>query len=227
MKVSAILLSRVLAFIDTADLSPQSAVFAPDFVREIASEFQFQKVPETIEEFDLAKGMSFNGGKFGKRTISKFSIWPNLLSIETRSHTTEAKELLHEMLLWGKEKFNLAYSEDMIRHYGYVSDLSIDSKAPLTSISPLLERIASRTSKALSEIWQEPIKYEPADLKIIHDPLGRKWSLAPFQIARKAEHTFKENRYFSEAPLPTDLHIELLEEFEAGIFAIQGKPSAR
>ena len=124
MKVAAIVMSRVLAFVDTADLSPTAGVNAPDFVREITKQFYFQKYPQKLEEFDATKGIEFLTGRFGKRAIPKFALWPNLLTIETRSNTTEAQALLGEMLTWAKDKFGLTYSAEMITHYAYISDLS-------------------------------------------------------------------------------------------------------
>jgi hypothetical protein len=47
--------------------------------------------------------------------------------------------------------------------------------------------------------------------------MARKYGIAPFSITRRAESRFSENKYFSEAPLPTDIHISLLEEFEAEV----------
>jgi hypothetical protein len=38
-----------------------------------------------------------------------------------------------------------------------------------------------------------------------------------FQSSYLGESKFSENKYFSEAPLPTDRHMALLEEFEAGM----------
>ncbi len=219
MKISSIVLSRVLAFVDTIDLSPVGGVDARGFVRETAEQFHFQKYPQTLDEFDTQKGMEFVSGRLGKKTISKFVIWNNILVVESRFTTTETQEMLQEMLLWGTEKFKLTYSPEMIQHYAYVSDLSFYSDAPLLSLDPLLRRIAERIGSSLTKIWQEPILYEPFDLKIGHDPLARKWGIAPFQITRRAEHRFSENKYFSEAPLPTDEHIALLEEYEKEIVA--------
>ncbi len=216
-------MSRVLAFVDTADLSPTAGINAPEFVREIAKQFQFQKYPQTLEELDPLKGMTFLTGRIGKRTISKFVIWSNVLVIETRSNTTEAKALLEEIILWSAAKFNLTYAPEMITRYAYISDLSFYSEAPILSVSPLWENIARKTSAALTEIWKEPIHYEPFEFKIGHDPLVRKWEIAPFQITRRVEHKFTENKYFSEAPLTTDMHVALLEEYEAGILALHGK----
>ncbi len=192
---------------------------ARGFVRETAEQFHFQKYPQTLDEFDTQKGMEFVSGRLGKKTISKFVIWNNILVVESRFTTTETQEMLQEMLLWGTEKFKLTYSPEMIQHYAYVSDLSFYSDAPLLSLDPLLRRIAERIGSSLTKIWQEPILYEPFDLKIGHDPLARKWGIAPFQITRRAEHRFSENKYFSEAPLPTDEHIALLEEYEKEIVA--------
>jgi hypothetical protein len=108
----------------------------------------------------------------------------------------------------------------MIKKYGYVSDLTFHSEAPILSVSPLMDLIAQRMSASLTEIWQEPVHYEPLDLKVGHDPLTRKWGIAPFQITRRAESPFSANKYFSEAPLPTEQHISLLEEYEAALIEL-------
>lgn len=220
MKLSAIVLSRVLAFIDTADLSPTSGIVAPEFAREVAKQFHFLKFPQVVEDFDAPKGIEFLTGRLGKRAITKLVIWPNAIVIETRSSTTETQQTLHSIMLWAKEKFNLTYEAEMITRYAYVSDLSFYSDAPLLSISPLWDHIAQKASAALTEMWKEEISYQPIEFKIGHDPLTRKWGIAPFQITRRAEHRFTENKYFSEAPLPTELHISLLEEYEAGIIRL-------
>jgi hypothetical protein len=47
--------------------------------------------------------------------------------------------------------------------------------------------------------------------------MARSHGIAPFVITHRAESRYSENKYFSEAPLPTDMHIEFLEEFEAGV----------
>lgn len=223
MRLSAVVLARVLAFIEPYDLAPKGGICFPDLVREVAKYYRFQKSPQTFEEHDLSKGVEFLEGRSGKRVISKFVIWQNILVLETTSSTNESKALLEEFLMWGKEKFNLAYEPGMIRRYGYVSDLTFYSEAPILNVSPLLDRIAQKTSDALTEIWNDTIRYEPLDWKVGHDPLSRKWGIAPFQITRRAETEFSANKYFSEAPLPTDLHIALLEEYEAGIIELHGK----
>ena len=92
------------------------------------------------------------------------------------------------------------------------------SEVPLLGVAcqPLIN-LAAKTSDALSEIWQEPVQYYPANLAVGHDPMARKNGIAPFSITHRAEARYSENKYFSEAPLPTDMHIAFLEEFEAGI----------
>jgi hypothetical protein len=38
-----------------------------------------------------------------------------------------------------------------------------------------------------------------------------------FTIERRADVPFVENKYFSTAPLPTDEHLKVLEDFEAAL----------
>jgi hypothetical protein len=206
-----------LGYIEIFDLAPRGEIFFPEVVPEIVKRYNFQKFPKLLEDFDESKGVEFLEGKSGNHTIQKFVIWNTLLVVETRSNTTDSKQILEEMLEWGAAKFGLTYRPGMIKRFAYVSDLSFYSEVQLLDVSPALRNLAAKTSQALSEIWQEPVEYTPINLAVGHDPMARKYAIAPFSIARRAEARFSENKYFSEAPLPTDMHISLLEKFEVDI----------
>lgn len=218
MQLASVILARVLGFIETADLDQRGKVFNPDFVEELVKRYKFQKFPKTMEEFDEQKGVVFEEGKIGNKVIQKFTIFNTVLVLETRSSTDEAKNILEEMLTWGAAKFGLNYNPGGIKRFAYVSTLTFYSDVPiLGAASQPLADLAAKTSAAVSEIWQDRVIYYPANLAVSHDPLSRKNAIAYFNITYRAEHRFSENKYFSEAPLPTDTHIKFLEEFESGI----------
>lgn len=218
MKLSAVILARVIAYIEAIDLNPRGTVFYPEFTQEFVKQYQFQKFPRTFEEFDESKGVEFHQGKCGNKIIQKFVIWNTILVVESRSSTAEAREILEEMLLWANGKFGFAFKPGMIRRFGYVSDVTFYSDVPILSAAcqPLAD-LATKTGAALADIHKEPFEYYPANLAVGHDPLTRKNGVAPFMITRRAESRYSDNKYFSEAPLPTDMHIKFLEEFEDGI----------
>lgn len=220
MDSCAILLARVLAFIETADLNPRGRVFYPELVRHVVERYNFQIFPKTPEQFDEQKGVEFHAGKIGDKVIEALKIFPTLLVLETRSNTNDSKAILEELLEWGRDTFGLTYRSEMVRHWGYVSTLTFHSDTPLiaASSSPLA-KLASKTSTAISEIWKEPITYEPVIVGAGHDPTTRKNAIALFYIRFRDEIPFSENKYQSEAPLPTDAHIKLLEEFEADVLS--------
>lgn len=216
MKLSAILLARTLAFVEIYDLDPRGKLFAPDFIRTVAERYKFQRLPKPEER--EKEGIIFEEGKFGGKVIVKLTIYDAMIKLETRSNTADSKQLIEEMLAWGAAKFDLHYSPGSIKRFAYISDLTFHSDVPLldAACQPLID-LAARTSAALSEMWQEPVQYYPSNLAVGHDPMARKNGIAPFSIAHRVEARYSENKYFSEAPLPTDTHIAFLEEFEAGI----------
>jgi hypothetical protein len=225
VQLSAVILARTLGYIETFDLNPRGKVFFPEVVPEIVRRYSFQKFPKTLEDFDESKGVEFLEGKSGDTVIAKAVIFSTLLVVDTRSSTDDSKNILEDILTWTAEKFGFNYRPGMIKRFAYVSDLSFYSDAPLLSVSPALTNLAEKTSKLLSGIWQEPVHYEPINLIVGHDPMSRKYGVAPFSIARRAEARFSENKYFSEAPLPTDMHLSMLEEFEAEVKRMQVLPS--
>ncbi len=218
MQLSAINLAKVLAFVETADLDARGKVFSADFVQELVKRYRFQKFPKSFEELDESKGIVFEDGKIGNKVIQKLTIFQTVLILETRSSTNDSKQLLEEMLLWGAAKFDLNYKPGAIKRFAYISSLTFYSDIPLldAACQPWIE-LAAKTSNAVSEIWNEPVVYHPANLALSHDPLSRKNGIAHFIITHRAEARYSENKYFSESPLPTETHISFLEEFEAGI----------
>jgi hypothetical protein len=77
--------------------------------------------------------------------------------------------------------------------------------------------LANKTGAVLSEIWKDSVVYMPVLMAVGHDPLKRHTNIAPFSISRREATPYSENKYFSEAPLPTDLHIKFREELEADV----------
>jgi hypothetical protein len=217
MKLASILLARTLAFVETFDLAPDGKVFYPDLVKAVVHRYKFQKFPQAIEDLDEKKGIVFEQGlAAGNVVIQKFTIFNTLLVLETRASTADSQRIILEMLEWGRDNLGLTFRSDMVKQWGYVSDVAFYSDAPLLATPALLE-LAHKTAGALSDIWKEKVSYEPIVLSVGHDPLARKNGIAPFTLQRRAETPFTENKYFSEAPLPTDMHLRFLEDYEKAV----------
>jgi hypothetical protein len=215
MKLSAVLLARALAFIETSDLNPRGRVYYPDVVRQLVERYSFQKFPQQLQDFDEQKGVEFLSGRSGSEVIDRMVIYGNGILVDTRSGTDTSRHLIEEALSWGKSELSLNYSPGMIRRFGYVSQLTFHSSVSLNVLNPALQRLSDRLTEIVSEIHGEKIRYQTASFQIQHDPLARKNSIAGFTIFPRVGTPFSENKYFSEAPLPTDKHIALLEDFEA------------
>jgi hypothetical protein len=203
-----------LAFIEYADLISGAKAPAAELVRKLVERYNFTKYPKTVEEFNLAKGVEFLEGSADGYAIQKLAIWDTLTVIETRVHTDVSKAILEEMLSWAAKEFGLNYPYAPIKQFGYISDVTFYSDVPILDVNPAVTELARKCSTALSAIWQQPLVYEPYTVRVGHDPTARKNPLAPFVIEHRQEARFSENKYFSEAPLPTDMHWSLLEQFE-------------
>ena len=220
MNLSSVILARTLAYIETFDLSPKGKIYYPDLARALVERYGFQKFPQSIEQFDEQNGVEFVEGKWKGTVIQKFTIFTNLLTLETRSSTDESRQILEDILEWGVRKFQLNYKPEMISHFAYVSALTFFSEVPLLNANQPILNLADRTSQLVSEIWKEPVQYHGLNVAIGHDPLSRKYGIAAFYITRRADTKFSDNKYFSEAPLPTNAHMELLEMYEREVAEI-------
>jgi hypothetical protein len=217
MELASVLLARAMAWVEPSELNPIGTVFPSDLIKAVVARYNFQKFPQTLEEFDESKGVTFAGGKFGNSVIEQLVIYTYGIVLDTRSSTQESKQILEEALQWGTKELGLVYKPSMIKRWQYASNVTFRSAAPLAGFHLAIQRLAESVTKAVAEVTKENLKYELVTFTLDYDQLTRKHPLGRFSIQRRDNTPFSENKYFSDAPLPTDVHIKLLEQFEADI----------
>ncbi|SRR5216683_4989245 len=222
MQVSAVVLARIVAFFDLVELDPRGHAHYPQVFAGIAQQFNFQKFPQKFEDFDTEKGIEFAQGKYDHVTIDKLMIFGGGLSVDTRSSTDDSEKALHEILSWAASKYQIKYRPQMITRKGYVNQVFFRTDIPILGLlcAPV-NKLSQRLSDAVGKVLGEKIHYEPTSLVINFDLTTRKLNPAAFTIQRRNDIPFSENKFFSEAPLPTELHLTLLQEFETDLLNSQ------
>ncbi len=214
MRLSSVILARVLAYVEIFDLNPRGQVYYSDIARALVERYCFQKYPQSFDRLHEQEGVEFCEGRWKGIVIQKFAIFSTLLTLETRSDTDDSKRILEDILAWCAEKFNLTYNPEMISGFAYVSSLTFYSDAPLLDGNAAMTNLALRTGQLVSDIWKEPVEYRGMSIAVGHEPSTRKYPIAMFTIQRRVDTKFAKNKYSSEAPLPTNAHLELLEMYE-------------
>jgi hypothetical protein len=218
MKLASIVTARAVALIDIDEFNLKGAIRLSDVVPILARQFDFLTFPSKVEDFNLEKGIAFGSGKVGDKVVDVLKIFPNSITIECLSSTDDAKAALEEILSWGREELGLTYRDGMISRWGYISQITFRSDFPLLNlISEPLLNLARKTGKAVDSFFGEGLEYEVARVNVGHDPLMRLNGIAGITIEHRANVKFADNKFFSEAPLPTNLHVKFLEEFEAEV----------
>lgn len=218
MRVTAILKARAVALIHVDELNLLGKVRFSDIVSPLVEKYGFLTYPTKPEDFDPEKGIKFHQGKSGDKVIALLDIYPGLITLETLSSTTDSRNVLEDILKWGSEKLGLTYKAGMIRHWGYISQISFSSDFPLlSSLNKPLQNLARKTGEAVSGFFGENLPYDVGKIIVGHDPMVRKSSIASITVEHRVDTPFGENRFYSESPLPTELHIKFLEELESEI----------
>lgn len=219
MEIAAIVLARTLYFVESVELNPKGRVFFPELVAALVERCGFQKFPQTIQEFDETKGVEFSDGRWGDTVVETMKLYNTGLQVDTRVSTAESERILTEALEWASDEFGVIYSPKMLSRKAYVSDLIFRTDVPILRGYSAVTNLCERSFAAFSEITHDKYPWQPTILTLQSETIPRKPLNAAFTIQRRVEAAFSENKYFSEAPLPTETHIRLLEQFEADVKA--------
>lgn len=176
---------------------------------------RFLKSPSTPQEFNLPDGITFESGVFDDVVIRKLTVFPLVMHLDAADSTDQAQHALLGLLQWAKDQFGLHYSASMIPRWAFVSDVVFQADFPLLErLNPTLKSISAKISDEIRENLKEVLEYRPAKFWLGHDPDKRSAKIAPFSIEHFAMSQDEENKFYSEAPVPTKVHLSLLAELE-------------
>jgi hypothetical protein len=218
VQITAILKARAIAFFDIDELNRTGKLRFADLVNPLVAEFGFLKFPQKVEDFDFEKGITFGSGRSGDIVIESMVVYQNAIYLQSLSSTEDSQKTLIELLEWGKTNLGLTFKPEIIRRWAYISALAFATDFPiLRDLSKPLDNMARKASKITQDIFG--VEYFPITVALGHDPMKRQHGVLNFTISHRVATNIEENRYFSEAPLPTTDHIRMLQELEGDILS--------
>lgn len=216
MRIAAVLNARSLWWVNLIDLNPFGRSLYPSVVVALRDTYRFQKYPKTPADLDDQAGIRFTDGEFtGKNGVPlwvNLTVYSNGLSVDTRANTRDSDEFIEHVLSSLSRDFGLVYRAEMIRKKAYLSELHVYSENPLSAMHPKLQPLSDRL-KMLMPTSPLTTNFQPIGVILGPDPDAPD-KPSVFRFERAAGFSWSENRYFSQAPLETDIHRAFLEEFE-------------
>ncbi len=216
MELISITQARVVALIEFQQWDPFGKALTLETIAKMGGRYSFTKIPQKLEEIDLQKGIQLDQGRLGEIQIDKITILMNGIIIDTRSSTVDSEKVLTDLIDLAHEAFG-AVIKPVRQHFG--SQILFRSRMRLAALNPILPKIADTLTERTSADLKHPFTFEPSAVLLSVDTSQAKVAPSMFSIERRVDIPFAENTYFSNAPLRTQEHIELVKAFEESLLA--------
>ena len=105
-----------------------------------------------------------------------------------------------DLLSWITTEFTTINYKELIRSKIYLSELWVKTDKSLNVLNPKLTEFANRLNSLVVGHEHQPIEFEVSGISFWTDPTIIN-PPSPFKLERAENTSFKENRYYSVAPL--------------------------
>jgi hypothetical protein len=230
MKLIHARLARSIWLFDMRDLNPKGKNILGDLVSWIKNTYSFAAGPDMANPVPNAAppattaspkaegipGLTFQGGSFQSEeeiyiAINSLTIYDDGIVIDSASSTEDSDKFAADLLDSATQEFALAYDADTVRKRLYLSELIVRSDINLESLNPILPAFAGQISRP--SLGPTGTLFTLGGLSFWSDTdSSGKQKVIRFE--RQVGRSLSENRYFSDAPMETTIHFEMLEEFE-------------
>ena len=200
------------------EVRPVGGYYVPEAIRLLSDRYGFSQSP-TLEEARTT-GAIFKDGRLiagvNKINLFEFGIHSDAI-FATAQDTSSADFVLDDALTWAEQAIGLRQpSTALPRLYdnAIVVEFDVDIEKRLSVFNDLKHSY----ERMIQELYGEKTLSALYHMAISSDPLTSSLRLATsFSIERRVGSPFSSNRFFSVAPLRTEMHVELLEFLEKAL----------
>lgn len=214
MELLSISIARSIWILSFTDLNPRGRHLS-SLYPALIERYKFGTYPKTLDEFDPQEGLKLQAGLFQTSLNEPIAVdlttYNDGFVADSRSSTSDSDLFLEDIFMWLHQEFNFSYYKEILRRKIYASELYVRMERNLKIANPELEKFAR--SLSLNTPGDESISFEIGGVSFWADP-AKAMGVSTFRLERAEGKPFKENRYYSSAPVQTENHLELLEELE-------------
>lgn len=194
---------------------PQSGVFIPDLVYGIKERYKFWEVPLNLAEWNQDTGARFAVGKFGEHNISTLEIFANGIVAQAETDTSVLDDMIGDAMLWAHDSFGIDYVISQPIEKNFNSTVEVRATTDFLNKFLALENTRNLLSAMVKGYGFPVADYALNGITLLSEanPLNP-IPTNKFVFERRIGSKYDENVFFSEAPVATKQHMELLQELE-------------
>ena len=194
--------------------------YLPDAVKAVVDRYKFVEFPTGPHQLfpaDPNGSIDFRHGKLevSDRVIvfSWLQVYQSGLSVSTDTDTRDSDFVLNDVLEWTAAHFNFEF--EIIRPIGHSSRLVVQFDRKLADFFPMLRPVIEPVQNRVDDFYLVKPPFELTSV-VFHFDQTVQPGFAPsaIKIEPRQATPFDKRLYYSEAPLSTLDHLELLGRFE-------------
>jgi hypothetical protein len=220
MRVVGYEMGRMIALFPSEEIRPWNGLYIPRAAKAVQQRYGFVSTPDFSKPLaDLDReGYKFAHGRFehggNEILIGEFGFYSDGISV-TCLDTAQSDLVWDDLLAWAQDTLGMRSFTREPRRY-YRSQIVVEFDRKPAGLVTQFSQIAAIVQNAMAETVPHR---EPIDLFTIAFGMDvtKIPGLAPvpFSLERKLGAPFEFERYFSQASLPTRIHLEALGAIEA------------
>jgi hypothetical protein len=215
MKILFVGLARSIWLFDTNLMNPKGLSLQPVF-EKISEKYKFAKAPKNALDFDEQKALSFKSGTFvnskGTSVLIGYTVYSDGLVVDTMSSTDDSTEFLVEVTNWMNQDYGLTLPSGIKKIW--LSQMDVECETPLVKLNLRLPKFLKFIESRVKPADGNPRQFDVGGLDFWTEDVNKPGAPVMVKFERKWQAPFSANHYFSQAPLETREHIELLNELE-------------
>lgn len=207
-----------------AEIAPIGGVYIPEITQAISDRYAFSQPPNFSPELVEKNGLVFGMGKLSTTGKAKESVSIRTLSLYRDGiiadcfSTEDAASVTDDLLSWMADKFSFRRFSPAPDHIHVVSNVVVEFEVSAAKAFDRFDGLFKLASELFQTRYGLEREVSMSRFAFDIDPttVGGPIANAPmFIIERQINQPFTSNRFWCQAPIHTQDHIRLLEQFEA------------